>query len=65
MTEDFNIRNNNWNLLYFHYLAHTDIIMEIANSFNLSLFTPIIQVSTQYTDNSNNYNSVIDLIPLS
>lgn len=65
ITEDFNIRNNNWNLLYFHYLAHTDIIMEIANSFNLSLFTPIIQVSTQYTDNSNNSNSVIDLIPLS
>ena len=36
--------------------------MEIVDSFNLSLFTLIIQVSTWYADNSNDSNSVIDLM---
>ena len=62
MTGDFNIKNNNWNLLYPHYSIHTNTLREIANSFNLGLSTPINQVSTKYTDNPNKSNSVIDLM---
>jgi len=44
--EDFNIRNNNWDPLYLYYSIHIDSLREIANSFNLELFTSIDQVST-------------------
>ena len=60
--ENFNIRDNDWDPSYSHHSIYSDILMEIVNSFNLSLSTPIIQVSTQYADNSNNSNSVIDLM---
>ena len=46
MTKDFNIRDNNWNLAYFHHFIHTDILMEIANSFNLRLYISVNQVPT-------------------
>ena len=36
--------------------------MKVADSFDFKLSFPIIQVLTQYTDNSNNSNSVINLI---
>ncbi len=36
--------------------------MKVADSFDFKLLPPIIQVPTQYTDNSNNSNSVIDLM---
>jgi len=52
MTENFNIRDNNWDPLYLHYSIHADTLREIANNFNLELSTPINQVSTQYADNS-------------
>jgi len=42
-------------------LSYRDILSEITNSFDLSLSSPIQQVSTQYSDNNNNSNSVIDL----
>jgi len=38
----------------------TDILMEIANSFNLRLFISVNQVPTQYANNTNDSNSVID-----
>ena len=62
MTRDFNIRDSNWDLSYPHYLAYSDILMEVADSFDLKLSSPINQVPTQYTDNSNNSNSVINLM---
>jgi len=61
MTGDFNIRDNNWDLSYSHYSVHTNTLMLIADTFSLRLFTPIIQVLTQYTNES---NSVIDLMLL-
>jgi len=61
MTGDFNIRDNNWDLSYPHYSVHTNTLMLIADTFSLRLFTPIIQVLTQYTNES---NSVIDLMLL-
>jgi len=36
--------------------------MEIADSFELKLSSPIHQVLTHYANNYNNYNSIIDLL---
>jgi len=62
MTGDFNIRNNNWNPSYTHYSIYADILIEVADSFNLELSFFIKQVPIQYTDNANNSNLVINLM---
>ena len=60
--EDFNIRNNDWDLLYPHYLTYANTLKDITDSFNLELSTPIIQVSIKYANNSQESNLVIDLM---
>ena len=62
MTVNFNIRDNDWDLLYPHHSVYTNTLMEIADSFNLSLFSPISQIPTQDTDNLDNSNLVINLM---
>ena len=62
MTEDFNIRDSDWNPSYSHYLSYSDILREIADNLNLDLSTSINPVSTQYMDNSQNSNLVIDFM---
>jgi len=62
MTGDFNIRDNNWNLSYSYYLALSDILLEINNSFDLKFSYLVNQVPTQYAGNLNNAKLVIDLI---
>ena len=62
LTGDFNIRNNNWNLLYSHYSKHTNILRKIADRFNLELSMLLDQVSTWYIGNPQDSNSVLDLI---
>ena len=62
MTEDFNIRDNNWDPLYPHYSTHIDTIRKIADSISLELSMPIDQVFTHYTDNFQDMNLVLDLI---
>jgi len=52
MTEDFNIRDSDWNPSYSHHLSYSDILREIADNLNLDLLTPINPISTQYVDNS-------------
>ena len=46
--KDFNIRDNDWDLPYpySHHSIHTDILWEVANSFNLELLVSINQVFT-------------------
>jgi len=51
MTDDFNMRDNDWDLSYPHHLTYTDILQEIADSFNLELSLPINQILTHYADN--------------
>jgi len=46
--------------LYSHHSTYADTLREIADFFNLELLMPIIQVSTWYTDNSQDSNSVLD-----
>jgi len=62
MTSNFNIRDRDWDSSYLHYLAPSDILTDVANSFELVLSFYIHQVLMRYIDNSNNSNSVIDLI---
>jgi len=62
MTGDFNIRDNNWNLSYSYYLALSDILLEINDSFDLKSSYLVNQVPIQYAGNLNNAKLVIDLI---
>ena len=60
MIGEFNIRDNNLDPLYPHHSIYVDTLREISDSFNLELSIPIAQVSTQYTDNSQDSNLVLD-----
>ena len=62
MAGNFNIRDRDWNFLYSFYSFHSDSLMEIADSFELKLSSPVHQVPTCYADNHNNSNSVINLL---
>ena len=41
MASNFNIRDNDWDSLYPFYSTHSDTLLEIADSFNLNLFSPV------------------------
>ena len=62
MTQDFNIRDSDQDSSYSYYLSYSGILREIADNLNLDLSTPINPVSTQYMDNSQNSNLVIDFM---
>jgi len=62
MTSDFNICDSDWDLFYFHHSIHADTLHEISDSLSLELSTPINPVSTQYTDNAQDSNLVINLM---
>lgn len=62
ITEDFNIRDNEWNPSYSYHSHYTDFLKEIANSFNLELSTLVNQVSTQYADNYYDSSLVLNLM---
>ena len=62
MKRDFNIKDNNQDLLHPHHSTHADTLRKIVNSFNLKILLPIDQVSTHYMDNPQDLNSVLDLM---
>ena len=62
MTGDFNIRDSNWDPLYLFYSIHSNLLIDITNAFNLLLSHSTNSISTRYSDNRNNSNSIIDLI---
>jgi len=41
ITGDFNIRDSDWNDFYSFYSVHSNTLLEIADSFNLSLFSSV------------------------
>jgi len=41
MAGNSNIRDNDWNILYPFHLVHSDVLFEIADSFNLTLLIPV------------------------
>ena len=62
MTGDFNICNSLWDPSYSFHSSISDNLFVIADSFNLFLSFPTKQVPTRFSDNTNNSNSVLDLI---
>ena len=62
MTSDFNIRDRGWDPEYLFHSVHSDLLLEIADSFNLSFLHPFNPVTTRYPDNNNDSNSVINLM---
>jgi len=62
MAGDFNIRDSLWNSSFPYHSSISNNLIIIADSFHLSLLSSINQVPTRYADNSNDANSVIDLM---
>ena len=62
MTDDFNIHDNLWDLLFSHHFSISNDLFIIVDLFNLELSNPTNQVSIRYLDNGCDSNSVIDLI---
>jgi len=62
MIGDFNIRNSLWDPLFPNHFVHSELLVEIANSFQLNIFSPTSQVSIRYADNQNDLNLTINLM---
>ena len=59
MTGNF---NSIWDPNFPFYLCHSDSLFDIADSFSLNVSKPIENVLARFSDNSNNANSVLDLV---
>jgi len=55
MMKDFNIRDIDWDPSYPYHSVYISTFIKIADFGDLSLFTPISQVSTKYTNQLSNW----------
>ena len=62
MTSDFNIRDRDWNSEYSFHLIYSDLLLDIASTFDFSFSHSTNSIPTRYLDNNKNLNSVINLI---
>jgi len=61
MASDFNIRDSDFDSSYPFHSVHSNTWLNITDLFGLKLSCSIQQISTWYSDNVNNTNSVINL----
>ena len=62
MTGDLNIRDCLWDSSYPFYSSHKDILFKIADFFYVAVSKPTEILPTRYSDNTQNSNSVLDLV---
>jgi len=62
MTGDFNISTCLWDPSYLFHSSHKDTLFEIADSFHVALSKPTEILPTRYSDNTQDSNSVLDLV---
>jgi len=62
MTDDFNIRNSDWNPNFQHHSTYTEDLLTITDSLGLELSPPLNPRPTRYANNTRDFNSVIDLV---
>ena len=62
ITGDFNIRNSDWDQNYSFHFVYSDLLLDVANAFNLFFSHHTHPFPTRYINNSENFNLVIDLI---
>jgi len=51
MMGDFNIRDSSWNPLFPNNSVHSELLMDIADSLNLSISSSTSQVPMRYANN--------------
>jgi len=59
LTEDFNIRDSDWDPSFRHYSSHTDDLITITDSLGLELSPPSNPGPTRFADNLYDTNSII------
>ena len=62
MTENFNIHDSLWDLIYLFHSSHSNIIFNVIDAFDLDLSAPTNCIPTRYMVNEFNLNLVIDLM---
>ena len=59
---NFNIRDCLWNPCFLYCSFYSDILFDIADSFQLEISKPTENFLTRYSDNNQDSNSILDLV---